>query len=241
MAPRTKEQQIAYNEKRRAENAAKKAGTAPVPKPVNPARAALTNAVNKAIASGAPVVVEQKPMPAPKLRRRGRDGEREENPKLIVAKAVKTTKAMKKVKPQVVARDQVKLAQKFAAKKPSAKLIKGVDKHDRVKPDTTRGAGHERLAGKVPKHNIDRQIKTLGADSLLPEPKQNARVVNPTMPSAYVRNGKPGAGMLRGKNYQATVTFTPEQFMELKDKAAFWNRSLAEQIRLCVVQQLKSA
>lgn len=68
----------------------------------------------------------------------------------------------------------------------------------------------------------------------------NARVVNPTMTAAYVRNGKPGSGMLRGKNFQASVTFTPEQFAELKDRAAFWNRSLAEQIRWCVVSQMKA-
>ena len=58
-----------------------------------------------------------------------------------------------------------------------------------------------------------------------------------TMERSYLRSGAPGAGMLRGKNYQATVTFTEEQFLKLRDKASFNNRSLAEQIRWSVIQQ----
>lgn len=63
----------------------------------------------------------------------------------------------------------------------------------------------------------------------------------PTMALSYVRNGAAGLGMKRGNNYQSTVTFTPAQFMELREKAEFNRRSLAEQIRWSVMQTLRGA
>lgn len=48
------------------------------------------------------------------------------------------------------------------------------------------------------------------AKKLTPPPAMVAAPIH-TMERSYLRSGAPGAGMLRGKNYQATVTFTEEQ------------------------------
>lgn len=59
-----------------------------------------------------------------------------------------------------------------------------------------------------------------------------------TMARSYVRNGGPGLGKLRGKTYQATVSFTEGQMGQVVAAAGFRNVSLAEMIRSCVVEHL---
>ena len=255
MAPRTKEQQEAYNAKRRAENAAKKAGKPTATFIVPPAH------LDK-IAKLAGV----KPAEGrPKFNNAGPHMERQR-----VKKAVKKTKAMtsgealtRKVGkgPHDALGLPLKPMREFAAKKASAKPIKGVDTS--MDPFL-----HKATKVTKPKHDIAAQVKALGADSLLPPKKVigsartkpfeisrgsdgklydtsaapervNSRIPNAAMAGAYFRGGAPGLGLQRGKNFQATVTFTPEQFAELRDKALFNQRSLAEQIRWSVIQTLK--
>lgn len=65
----------------------------------------------------------------------------------------------------------------------------------------------------------------------------NKTVVH-TMARSYLRSGKPGAGKLRGENYQCTVGFTASQMAKVRAAATFRGVSLAEMIRSCVVEHL---
>ena len=58
------------------------------------------------------------------------------------------------------------------------------------------------------------------------------------MARSYLRSGAPGLGKLRGKTYQATVSFTEAQMPQLVEAAKFRGVSLAEMIRSCVVEHL---
>ena len=59
-----------------------------------------------------------------------------------------------------------------------------------------------------------------------------------TMARSYLRSGAPGLGKLRGKTYQATVSFTESQMPQLVEAAKFRGVSLAEMIRSAVVAHL---
>lgn len=171
MAPRTKEQQAAYNAKRRAETAAKKS---------------------------VPVVDVPKPKPEPT-----REASRERLAGKVNAERKAEAKAM-------LTKPGRKAKAKGFRLKPGGKTKVQVAPKPNVKP----------LTG-PPAAMVDKPVHT--------------------MEKSYLRNGAPGGGMQRGKNFQSTVTFTPEQFAELRDKALFNQRSLAEQIRWCVIQQLRSS
>lgn len=189
MAPRTPAQQKAYNEKRRAETAAKKVKSA-----------------NVGVAH----------VPAPKR-------------KTVVArtKPRNTSRAMREAKAKRVAK--VKAALPVEARV-NAKL-----------KETAKALKARKVGPEPPTHDIAAQIKTLGADSLLPPPKIEAtegRAVAHTMARSYLRGGAPGLGKLRGKTYQASVSFTAPQMQQVVAAAGFRGVSLAEMIRACVVEHL---
>ncbi len=179
MAPRTPAQQKAYNAKRRAEAAAKRAPKTVVrAKPKNTSRAMReAKAKRAAKVKGEPQTMLVKAMkaaisrPAKRLPLTRETGEK-------VVDALRTVAALTKDKPAIAYKDA-----------PVPTLQPGA-------PQTH------------------------------------------TMARSYVRNGAPGLGKLRGKTYQVTTSFTPEQMSQVNAAAQFRGVSLAEMIRLCVVEHL---
>ena len=183
MAPRTKEQQIAYNLKRRQESAEKR----PAPKAKNTSRA-MREA--KAIHN---IAAQIKTLGADSL--------------LPQTKTVVTRKSPASRKGQ-----QARLT---SAKKRKAELEVGPAPamEERTQAAATPAAILPPVPGTPPEH---------------------------TMARSYVRSGAPGLGKLRGKTYQVTVSFTEEQMRQVGAAAQFRVVSLAEMIRLCVVAHLNT-
>lgn len=151
-------------------------------------------------------------------------------------KVAPTTKAEKKSKSKKAkAKPALPPRKLFAAKKASAKPIKGVDapapkkvivvrkadSHDKVKSEATRGAGHERLAGKVQAAQVQDTPALPGGP--------------PLMERSYKREFKGIGATQRGNVLQITVTFKPDQFDVLKERADLYQCSLSEAVRKCVM------
>jgi hypothetical protein len=159
VAPRTREQQDAYNEKRRRESAAKRGAPPPAPKGKAPAKKAKAQAK---VNGHAPPKVKAKPLHA---------------------------------------------------------------KEGRAKPVKS-----------IPEHKIE------DARTNMIQPKlatiQQTKLPGFTMAGSYVRKTGAGKGKLRNGTHQCTVAFTTEQMNWLVAKAGFKLVSLAEMIRICVVERM---
>lgn len=182
MAPRTREQQDAYNEKRRSEAALARAAKA-TPKGKAPAKA-------KAKANG-----HAKP----------------------------TTKA---AKPKTLTSGEA-LTRKIG-KGPYGPL--GLPK---PKVKAKRKSPAAPVAAEVP-------VKAKPNPPAM-APVQRAILSDHTMARSYRRKSGEGKGRLRNGTYQCTVAFTPEQMNWLVVKASFKLVSLAEMIRICVVERMGRA
>lgn len=171
MAPRTREQQDAYNEKRRRESAAKRGAPPPAPKGKAPAKKAKAKAKVKA-----------KPLHA-------------------------------------------KEGKEFDAAFYGKHGMSPKDALDRAKPVKS-----------IPEHKIE------DARTNMIQPKlatiQQTKLPGFTMAGSYVRKTGAGKGKLRNGTHQCTVAFTTEQMNWLVAKAGFKLVSLAEMIRICVVERM---
>lgn len=223
MAPRTREQQDEYNRKRRQENAAKKAGAGPSNhakenvQVVEPTREASRERLAGKVNAERKVVGYARTAPLHDAAFYGKHGKTVEDAKKDLGRTPPQRKA--KLDPKLVTRT-------FKWADPTGKKMGLIE--TTPKPVAAKSKAPATPVAKKP---------ALPPRKLYVEPteapKASSRIPNATMALSYQRNGAPGGGMQRGKNFQATVTFTPEQFAELRDRALFNNRSLAEQIRWC--------
>lgn len=211
MAPRTKEQQIAYNAKRRGENADKLRGMSE------------------------PNAKLGKP---PTVLRGGEGFKRERNPKPtkaeVEAKAAKMDKRLKgllKVNgvsetqaTKVVATRRAKLKDgKTALVEALASIKKRV-----VKPLPPKPLYRDETS--LP---VADKLRARGA--FTPVAQDAAAGSALLLPRSYRRGYKGLGATARGNVLQVTVTMTKDQFAVLKERADMYNCSLAEAVRRCVM------
>ena len=182
MAPRTRDQQDAYNEKRRKENASKSAYGK------TKAASARAKAAPKKASATVVAAVVKVPVIANRAARRKAKSRADEVALSLKAKAASD------------ARDKPKLTK-----------VVHLDDADQPLPPVKEPALVQESVPSGPHH---------------------------TMARSYLRSGAPGLGKLRGKTYQATVSFTEAQMPQLVEAAKFRGVSLAEMIRSCVVEHL---
>lgn len=137
------------------------------------------------------------------------------------AKAVKKAQVKKATKPKVTKKAPVK---KVVKPKPMKAALKA------KAPRTPKRQPKKGLAKKVAK----------AKSSTISRVKPKAQIAlegamgPPTIARSYRRAFSGTGATQRGNMLQVTVTFTPEQFDVLKERADLYNSSLSEAIRKCV-------
>ena len=214
MAPRTREQQDAYNEKRRRESAEKRGAPPPAPKGKAPAKKAKAKAK---VNGHAPPKAKPKKVRVVKSAAHVRD--------LGLGKGVLVVPGKPLHKKQGKEFDAAFYGKHGMT--PEDALARG------GKPTTL---NVPELAKSIPEHKIE------DARTSMIQPKlasiQQTKLPDFTLAGSYVRKTGAGKGKLRNGTHQCTVAFTTEQMNWLVAKAGFKLVSLAEMIRICVCERM---
>ncbi len=268
MAPRTREQQDAYNEKRRQANAEKLAASR---KAAAPAKASPPD---KPKGGKAEKVSDPKPAKG-KIKAGKRSphvpAASDPAPKVIVPRTKKLTlediKAIEVKRAALAAEVKATpsepatvkaavMATRSPRKSVTATKPEGFNPRD-VRNDMHAGGGDpapppRKVIGSARTAPFAPLVIHEDDDVVVVAPK---KVVSPpnkivvgdgapathTMAKSYLRSGAPGKGKLRSGTYQCTTAFTEAQMGQVQAAATFRGVSLAEFIRSCVVTHLNPA
>jgi hypothetical protein len=248
MAPRTKDQQEAYNAKRRAEAAAKKQPAKAAPVKAKAKKVMETKIEGDTVRRVERGVVHAKPTES--FAERMKRAKAEKASKIVG----EPRKSSAEINAEAMVEVEKEIKERVATEKAVAKQDRLLAESNKRNASVKAANAERKVIGSARTKPLDPEEEVEGKliindddDEVVSLPNKPATVVQTgavqqhSMAKSYVRKAGAGKGKLRGKTYQATVSFTREQMDQIIAAAGFRNVSLAEMIRSCVAEHLNKS